>query len=189
MNENDSNCEETNGSIRLDTFPDFLAAVIQPVEILGAEKAWWRGQSDASWNLTPGIYREDRARLESTFCNRFKIGAPVRHSKVPAQNDIASWLFLAQHYRLPTRMMDWTKSPLYALYFAIKESDETDGALWALCVPKLNKSQTGYYGEITAESPNIMAIIAAAFTGKNTQESKEGLIYSRIQYNSFTRLK
>lgn len=45
-------------------------------------------------------------------------------------------MLLIQHYRLPTRLLDWTENPLVALYFAISSSrgaDESrDGALWVL---------------------------------------------------------
>jgi hypothetical protein len=43
---------------------------------------------------------------------------------------------LAQHYGVPTRFLDWTFNPIFAIFFAqdvdIPDSDQTDLCVWAL---------------------------------------------------------
>src|SRR5215212_6895776 len=43
-----------------------------------------------------------------------------------------------QHYRVPTRLLDWSESPLVGLYFAVTEHPEKDGSLWCLDPVALN---------------------------------------------------
>jgi len=102
--------------------------------------AWFRGHANSNWPLLPGFLRTSATISENTLLSRFKQSAAMLADNRP-QNSF-DWTFLMQHYGVPTRLLDWSESPLVALYFAVEgyERDpETDAALWCLWPTQLNK--------------------------------------------------
>ncbi|TCS41777.1 FRG domain-containing protein [Reinekea marinisedimentorum] len=104
------------------------------------QSIWYRGQGSKDWSLTPYYLRLDGRQSESTLLKRFKQSAAMLIETSPKES--FDWLFLMQHYGVPTRLLDWSESPLVALYFAVENIEkhgEEDGALWLLYPSELNK--------------------------------------------------
>lgn len=50
------------------------------------------------------------------------------------KHDLSAWelLAIAQHYGLPTRILDWSRNPLVAAYFAVEQEFSGDSAIYVL---------------------------------------------------------
>ncbi len=127
-------------------------------------EVWWRGHGTAQWSLVPGVHRRNQGTAyERNITTRFMLKAHTRHPKCPLEDDITAWLFLMQHYRLPTRLLDWTASPLIAMFFAVTDEPDNDGAVWALDPYALNASQVGVSMVLNASSDAVRPLFTAAF--------------------------
>lgn len=161
-----------------------LSAYFKLIENITKNKEhFFRGQSNAKWSLTPKLYRnppsikkkskgDDDSRytrcedgmLESFFSR----GMPYLEN---AKRGFIADRILAQHYGVPTRLLDWSFDPLVALYFAVQNTwaedqqirknnsqIKTDAAVF--CINQMQPLSSEYYYDIDdAKKIEILEIL------------------------------
>lgn len=136
----------------------------------GGKEMWYRGQVSKDWKLLPSVQRgrDYREELERELVVDFRIRASQVLRDHPGKNDYSGWMSLMQHYGLATRLMDWSKSPLVALYFATepakKDRDELqDACIWILCPSVLNAHEIGQEYIYPIDSVTVEEMLEKAF--------------------------
>lgn len=109
----------------------------------------FRGHSNhEKYSLLPGVFRwrdisvghsvSEYSQMEYNILHDF-ISEAHRFIKDVPEGDISAWLEIAQHFGVPTRLLDFTENPLVALYFACTGSPEADASVWIVNEPAYNK--------------------------------------------------
>lgn len=128
---------------------------------------WFRGAGKSSYGLLPTLYRHSQkksaseiAKLERDTMIRFRQRS-IPFSDKTLHDDWEA-LFFMQHYRVPTRLLDWSENPFISFYFAVMSAKFTvkkggaltfadDAAVWILNPVKWNQhalSHQSYDGGI-----------------------------------------
>ena len=104
----------------------------------------YRGLPRASYHLETTLSRNSKGKapvVEEPILRNFAKYASIDDPSL----DESVWrrLIIGQHHGLPTRLLDWTYSPLVALHFAtsggpLAEMEDEDCAVWAIDIEELN---------------------------------------------------
>jgi len=110
----------------------------------------YRGQSNATWALSPSLERlfgptQDRARakkFEDHYIRIFQSKFHLYDTENQQPSTKLAWLAMMQHYGVPTRLLDFSESDYVALYFALEgftPRQQDDLALFAVDYSAFNK--------------------------------------------------
>lgn len=131
----------------------------------------YRGQRDEAWGVVPGLYRREvhifgslpiadryHSAEEKMIQHFFDRGALLlpNYKRNPILDRI-----IAQHYGVPTGLLDWTIDPFIAIYFAVQEGHSQTNASLHYILPRLQYAsdqpvRLPYNGPIMRITPPIL---------------------------------
>jgi hypothetical protein len=122
----------------------------------------FRGQAHSDWKLETALERQanrlnawaDLVVAEWAMLQEFKRRAHHHLKVLPHEDDTISWLALIQHYGGPTRLLDFTRSPYVAAFFAMEQAQD-DAAIWALDLDELGDRNLAKFGPPQVLNPGL----------------------------------
>jgi hypothetical protein len=138
---------------RISTLANFEAILGDLLTRWPGRQFAWRGMSDSSWPLHSSLYRRlwwselRRAKQageatvvppgeDAVYDAETRILADMHrwglHNASRGRLSILSQLATAQHFGIPTRLIDVTLNAFIGLWFAVSERDGRDGRIWAI---------------------------------------------------------
>jgi hypothetical protein len=133
----------------------------------------FRGQQDARWPLYTSLSRYLNAYLPDKPSWRLREERAIRIFRRKAHNYLGDpsvldnplrCLALMQHHGAPTRLLDFTKSPFVAAFFALERAT-CDAAVYALNTPRLWRATPRGYPEMDRDTidPRVPGNFARLF--------------------------
>jgi len=161
----------------------------------------YRGQANSEWGLIPSYYRlpkslREKSTFEQVLAETSKgisnhIGQKLSPQNIDEKHKLLSKL---QHYGFPTPLLDWTRSPYIAAYFALSQHAFSEPfcdhiGIWILPIQYTKNLIAEKQGEIIYEVIEPDGIYNdrlvsqdGLFTYATQSEALDDLIGSHIRY-------
>ncbi len=134
----------------------------------------YRGMPNAAFKIVTSLRRnckDKRRQLEPAILSNFTKYAALEDPSI--ETSVWRQMILGQHHGLPTRLLDWSFSPLTSLHFAMSENDlekmdKHDSVVWSIDVDELHEKLPEKYQNIMKKEQTTV------FSLKMLQEACEG---------------
>lgn len=130
----------------------------------------FRGHSSKKFDLIPSLYRKDSHYINEDLM--YKETYMNAYDQFTSTKNHLEKLTIMQHYGLPTRLLDLTRNPLVALYFAVTGSNLDEDA--EIVVFNMKSKDIKYYD---SDSVNIISALSVLTYSEKQQLFKKAIIY------------
>lgn len=176
---------------------DIIAVVEQVTSKM--QDNWFRGHSNSSYKLIPTVFRRSGTKKNSPYYDEAELLKEFVRRHPQSKHEHSNTLELltyAQHYGLPTRLLDWTENLLVATYFACNENPKKDGSIHILNNPKSTRNEFDWLADDFGEEltklcisgiPDLARVLIDLLQNSEKVFDLDSLMINGIPATSFKR--
>ncbi|HPY88951.1 MAG TPA: FRG domain-containing protein [Spirochaetota bacterium] len=136
-----------------------------------SKNIYYRGQNNINWEVKPSIFRGNWIKHEQDIIKEMVLRNPSEFEK---SNTTLEKLTKMQHYNAPTRLLDLTRNPYIALFFACEENNEQEELSYGEVIFfESNTDPDKYYDSDTVSVLSNISMMSSDFSIDSKIKDKE----------------